>query len=63
MREQFYRQDTNRLEPMIKLHDDIVTAIETRNSEKAIKLVEKHYDVQIEQHYHDIGEAADQEAR
>ena len=59
MREQFYRLDRGRLEPMIKLHDDIVTAIERRDSEKAIKLIEKHYDVQIEQHYQDIGEAAD----
>lgn len=58
MREQFYRQDKSRLEPMIKLHDDIVKAIENRNSEKAIQLIEKHYDIQIEQHYHDIGEAA-----
>jgi len=58
MREQYYRQDMSRLEPMIKLHDDIVTAIENRDSENAIKLIEKHYDVQIEQHYHDINEAA-----
>ena len=59
MREQYYRQDMGRLEPMIKLHDDIVKAIEKRNSKKAIQLIEKHYDIQIEQHYHDIGEAAD----
>jgi GntR family transcriptional repressor for pyruvate dehydrogenase complex len=51
MREQFYQQDISRLEPMIKLHDDIVKAIEKRDSEKAIALIEKHYDVQIEQHY------------
>jgi len=58
MREQYYRQDMNRLEPMIKLHDDIVKAIERRDSKNAIKLIEKHYDIQIEQHYHDISEAA-----
>jgi DNA-binding GntR family transcriptional regulator len=52
-----------RLEPMITLHDDIVKAIENRNSEKVIKLIEKHYDIQIEQHYHDIGEAAAQKGR
>jgi GntR family transcriptional repressor for pyruvate dehydrogenase complex len=63
MREQFYRQDMRRLEPMITLHDDIVKAIENRNSEKAIKLIEKHYDIQIEQHYHDIGEAAAKKGR
>ncbi|MBT8363115.1 MAG: FadR family transcriptional regulator [Deltaproteobacteria bacterium] len=63
MREQFYRQDMRRLEPMIKLHDDIVKAIENRNSEKAIKLIEKHYDIQIEQHYHEIGEAAAKKGR
>lgn len=56
MREQFYQQDINRLKPMIQLHDDIVDAIENRDSEKAIALIEKHYDVQIEQHYQDIGE-------
>ena len=58
MREQYYMQDINRLEPMIKLHDDIVKAIENRDSKNAIKLIEKHYDIQIEQHYHDISEAA-----
>ncbi len=56
MREQFYRQDPRRVEPMIKLHDDIVKSIEARDSEKAIKLIEAHYDVQIEQHYKDMGE-------
>lgn len=56
MREQFYRQDPNRVEPMIKLHDDIVKAIETRNSERAIQLIEAHYDVQIQQHYMEMGE-------
>jgi GntR family transcriptional repressor for pyruvate dehydrogenase complex len=59
MREQFYRQDNRRIEPMIKLHDDIVRAIENRNSNNAIELIEKHYDIQIEQHYHDIGEPDD----
>jgi DNA-binding FadR family transcriptional regulator len=59
MRDQFYRQDNRRVEPMIKLHDDIVKAIENRNSKKAVGLIEKHYDLQIEQHYYDIGEAAD----
>ncbi len=58
MREQYYRQDMSRLEPMIKLHDDIVKAIENRDSRNAIKLIEKHYDIQIEQHYHDISEVA-----
>jgi DNA-binding GntR family transcriptional regulator len=33
---------------MIKLHDDIVKAIETRDSKKAIQLIEAHYDIQIE---------------
>lgn len=51
MREQYYRQDAARLEPMIRLHDEITKAIERRDSEKAIRLVEEHYDVQIEQHY------------
>ncbi len=51
MREQFYKQDQNRLEPMVKLHDDIVKAIENRDSEQAIALIEEHYDIQIEQHY------------
>ena len=59
MREQYYQQDSSRLEPMIQLHDDIVKAIENRNSEQAIALIEKHYDIQIEQHYQDTGEATD----
>ena len=57
MRQQFYQQDINRLEPMIQLHDDIVKAIENRDSEKAIALIEKHYDIQIEQHYQDVGDS------
>ena len=61
MREQFYRQDNRRVEPMIKLHDDIVKAIESRNSKNAIALIERHYDIQIDQHYRDIGEALDLE--
>jgi GntR family transcriptional repressor for pyruvate dehydrogenase complex len=61
MREQFYQQDINRLKPMIQLHEDIVTAIENRDSENAIALIEKHYDIQIEQHYQDAGEAAPDE--
>jgi DNA-binding FadR family transcriptional regulator len=59
MREQYYHQDNRRIEPMIKLHDDIVKAIENRNSPKAIELIEKHYDIQIEQQYRDIGDAAE----
>ena len=41
---------------MIALHDDIVKAIEARDSLKAMELIEAHYDVQIEQHYMDLGE-------
>jgi GntR family transcriptional repressor for pyruvate dehydrogenase complex len=59
MREQYYRQDAARLEPMIRLHDDIVRAIERRDSENAIRLVEKHYDIQIEQHYTEPLERSD----
>lgn len=51
MREQYYRQDATRLQPMVRLHDEIAKAIEHRDSEKAIRLVEEHYDIQIEQHY------------
>jgi DNA-binding GntR family transcriptional regulator len=51
MREQYYRQDAARLEPMIRLHNEIAKAIVRRDSEKAIRLVEQHYDIQIEQHY------------
>jgi DNA-binding FadR family transcriptional regulator len=59
MREQYYRQDNRRVEPMIQLHDDIVRAIENRDSKKAIELIEKHYDIQLEQHYQDSGETDD----
>ena len=61
MREQYYRQDPARLAPMIRLHDAMVTAIAARDALGAIRLVQEHYDVQIEQHYTepaDRGEAA-----
>lgn len=59
MREQYYRQDAARLEPMIRLHDEIVRAIEGRDSEKAIRLVEEHYDIQIAQHYTEPSDRAE----
>lgn len=52
MREQFYRQDPKRLEPMIRLHEAIVDAILARDARMAVLRVEEHYDIQIEQHYH-----------
>jgi GntR family transcriptional repressor for pyruvate dehydrogenase complex len=59
MRERYYRQDAARLEPMIRLHDEIVRAIEHRDSAKAIRLVEEHYDIQIDQHYTEPLDRAD----
>lgn len=56
MREQYYRQDGSRIEPMIKLHADIVKAIEERDSQRAIRLVEEHFDIQLKQHYEEIAE-------
>ncbi len=61
MREQYYRQDPARLAPMIRLHDAMVQAIAARDALGAIRLVQEHYDVQIEQHYTeptDRGDAA-----
>jgi GntR family transcriptional repressor for pyruvate dehydrogenase complex len=51
MREQYYRQDPARLAPMIRLHDALVRAIAARDAPGAIRLVQEHYDIQIEQHY------------
>jgi GntR family transcriptional repressor for pyruvate dehydrogenase complex len=62
MREQFYRQDPKRVEPMIKLHDDIVKAIEARQAQKAMELVEAHYNIQIQQHYTELGEPTEEKS-
>jgi DNA-binding GntR family transcriptional regulator len=51
MREQYYRQDSKRLKPMIRLHEAIVDAIVARDARMAVLRVEEHYDIQIEQHY------------
>ena len=59
MREQYYRQDPTRLEPMIRLHDAIVHAVADRDAGRAMRLVEEHYDIQIEQHYHQPPERPD----
>jgi GntR family transcriptional repressor for pyruvate dehydrogenase complex len=61
MREQYYRQDGNRIGPMVQLHADIVKAIEERDSQRAIQLVEEHFDIQLRQHYEDSGENPDPE--
>jgi GntR family transcriptional repressor for pyruvate dehydrogenase complex len=59
MREQYYRQDPARLLPMIRLHDAMVRAIAARDALGAIRLVQEHYDVQIEQHYTEPADRGD----
>lgn len=59
MREQYYRQDPARLLPMIRLHDAMVQAIAARDALGVIRLVQEHYDVQIEQHYTEPADRGD----
>ena len=51
MRREYFRNDPSRIELMLDIHDRIVKAITERNTEKATRELEIHYDIQIEQIY------------
>jgi len=51
MRREYFRNDPSRIELMLDIHDRIVKAIMERNTEKAIRELEHHFDIQIEQIY------------
>jgi len=51
MRREYFRNDPSRIELMLGIHDRIVKAITERNTEKAIRELEHHFDIQIEQIY------------
>jgi GntR family transcriptional repressor for pyruvate dehydrogenase complex len=52
MRREYFRNDPSRIELMLNIHDRIVKAITERNPEKATHELEHHFDIQIEQIYH-----------
>ena len=51
MREGYFIEDPERIEPILELHENIVRAIEERNSEWAIQLMEDHFDLNLKQQY------------
>lgn len=51
MRRQYFRDDPSRIELMLEIHDRIVKAITERNTGSAIRELEHHFDIQIEQIY------------
>jgi len=51
MREGYFNEDPERIEPILELHENIVRAIEERNSEWAIQLMEDHFDLNLKQQY------------
>ena len=51
MRRSYYEQDPARIEQMLEIHNDIVTAIQNRDSEKAIQALEADFDAVLEQLY------------
>jgi len=51
MRRSYYEQDPARIEQMLEIHNDIVTAIQNRDSEKAIQAMEADFDAVLEQLY------------
>lgn len=51
MRRLYYEEDPSRIEQMLRIHDRIVKAIQTRNSVEAILALEADFDVVIEQLY------------
>jgi GntR family transcriptional repressor for pyruvate dehydrogenase complex len=51
MRQAYYEADPARIEEMLEVHNDIVTAIQERDSDKAIRSLEKDFDNVLEQLY------------
>jgi DNA-binding FadR family transcriptional regulator len=51
MRRNYFLRDPSRIELMLDIHDRIVQAICARDADRAIRALEIHYDMQIEQIY------------
>jgi GntR family transcriptional repressor for pyruvate dehydrogenase complex len=51
MREGYFNEDPERIEPILELHENIVRAIEQRDVKWAIRLIEEHYDLNLKQQY------------
>jgi DNA-binding FadR family transcriptional regulator len=58
MRRNYFLKDPSRIELMLDIHDRIMQAISARNADQAIRELENHYDVQIEQIYDQTDETA-----
>jgi GntR family transcriptional repressor for pyruvate dehydrogenase complex len=51
MRRNYFLRDPSRIELMLDIHDRIMQAICARDADRAIRELENHYDMQIEQIY------------
>lgn len=51
MRREYFIKDPSRIELMLDIHDRIVQALLKRDTEAAVREIEFHYDIQIEQIY------------
>lgn len=51
MRLEYFRKDPSRIDQMLDIHDQIMKAILERNTEQAIRALETHFDLLIEQIY------------
>ena len=51
MRRNYFLGDPSRIELMLDIHDRIVKALSERDTDKAIREIEFHYDMQIDQIY------------
>jgi GntR family transcriptional repressor for pyruvate dehydrogenase complex len=51
MRREYFQNDPSRIELMLDIHDRIVKAITSRDTERTIRELEIHFDIQIEQVY------------
>lgn len=52
MRREYFLKDPSRIQLMLDIHDRILKAIVGRDTERATRELETHYDIQIEQIYH-----------
>ena len=54
----YFLKDPSRIELMLDIHDRIMQAICARDADRAIRELEIHYDMQIEQIYEQNDDAA-----
>ncbi len=52
MRREYFQKDISRIELMLDIHSGIVEALISRDTERVIRELEHHYDIQIEQIYY-----------